>query len=174
MSKKKMDPEEKKIALKKAATKRNITIKKKQEVGEHFGGLTDYTDEKADIMCDIIASCLTPIRELCHNHESFPDDNTFYKWRKDNPYFAQKYKEAKREQQWLAEEEIQRIANDSVNDVIMTDRGATPNNAAIARARLQIETLKWRMGKMNPTIFGDKMQQELTIVKHEDILKELE
>lgn len=144
-------------------------------VAKNKGGRpTDYNLEIAKRICDLIATNTVGVKRLCAMHEDLPSHETIYQWILRHKEFADLYTLAKERQQDLQIEEMLEIADDDTNDMIQTEKGWTANMAAINRARLRIDTRKWHASKLNAKKYGDKMQQEVTIVKHEDALKELE
>lgn len=91
---------------------------------------------------------------------SFP---TVYKWMEANQSFAENYVRAKdvyAEQQF---EVMQDIADNGSNDWMErqhfhgADKSWEVNGEAIARSRLRIDTIKWRLGKLRPKKYGDRM-----------------
>lgn len=138
------------------------------------GRPTDYNPEIATKICELIASNTIGVKRLCTMHEWMPSHETVYQWIIRHKEFADLYATAKERQQDLQVEEMLEIADDDTNDMIQTEKGWAANMAAINRARLRIDTRKWHASKLNAKKYGDKMQQEVTIVKHEDALKELE
>jgi hypothetical protein len=58
-------------------------------------------------------------------------------------------------------EELLAIADDQTDDWMVSERKGEQvvvvNETAIARARLQVETRKWLMGKRKPKVYGDRL-----------------
>lgn len=144
-------------------------------VAKNKGGRpTDYNPEIAKRICDLIATNTVGVKRLCAMHSDLPNHDTIYQWILKHKEFADQYALAKQLQQDIQVEEMLEIADDDTNDLIQTEKGWSANMAAINRARLKIDTRKWHASKLNAKKYGDKMQQEVTIIKHEDALKELE
>jgi hypothetical protein len=79
------------------------------------------------------------------------------------------YYYARRIQAEMYVDEIFEIADESANDWKPTyDKhgeinGHKPNNEAIQRSRVKIDTRKWYAAKMVPRLYGDKTQVELDV-----------
>jgi hypothetical protein len=54
------------------------------------------------------------------------------------------------------------IADDKSEDYIPTKGGAIGNNSAVQRSRLQVETRKWIVSKLNPKKYSDKIHNEVS------------
>ena len=138
------------------------------------GRPTDYTPVIANEICSTIASSSKGIGRLCKDNPSWPTKDTIFSWLKTYGYFSDQYARAKRLQIEVLVDEIIEIADDSSQDNIINQQGQiTCNNAAISRARLQIDTRKWIASKLAPKIYGDKIDNthSLDIVSHEEALK---
>lgn len=151
-----------------------MTKRKNPEDKLKTGRPSSYNPEIGSKICRLIATNSMGIKKLCALHDDLPDQETIYGWVIQHPEFAKQYKEARELQQDVCVEEMRVIAEDDSNDMIQTEKGWVGNPTAIARAKLKIDTLKWHASKLAPRVYGDKVQQEVTIVKHEDVLKDLE
>ena len=54
------------------------------------------------------------------------------------------------------------ICDDKTEDYISTKGGVIGNNAAVQRARLQVDARKWIVSKLNPKKYSDKVQNEIS------------
>ena len=54
------------------------------------------------------------------------------------------------------------IADDSSNDLLVTDRGVQANNAAVRRAELRVSFRERLAEKMNPTEYAPKQRIDIT------------
>lgn len=138
------------------------------------GRPTKYTKELGEEICNALGASVDGIVRICKANPHFPEPETIRDWRHKNQEFSAKYEAGKLRQALGFAEGIIDLVDDAENDFIMTDKGPVPNTAAIARARLRMDARKWIACKLLPKVYGEKMQQEVTIVKHEDALKELE
>jgi hypothetical protein len=78
-----------------------------------------------------------------------------------DPDIARRYKQALEIAALREHEEIREIADDSSNDVLDTGgkSGRVPNNAAVARSKLQVDARFRRAGQLNARLFGEAKQQ---------------
>lgn len=116
------------------------------------GRPTDFTQEAADLICEEIAKGRT-LAAVCADEgaefDGLPSERTVYRWLQANPDFCQQYAHAHERQADREFEEAREIA-----------AAATPENVQVAR--LQIDTIKWRVAKRAPRKYGDKVTTEHT------------
>lgn len=119
---------------------------------------SSYTEEKADLICEWIASGKT-LNKLSQVN---PEINraTVYRWFKAIPEFKQKYEEARTFQWETWYDEIIDIGNDDSNDTLHGPKGPVSNHAAVQRAKLKTDDRKWLLSKLLPRRFGDKPEGE--------------
>lgn len=113
------------------------------------GRPTKYSDEIIEKICELIARGMS-LRAVCLQ-DDMPSMATVCKWLSDNQEFSEQYARAREEQADLFVDEIISIA-DSVE----------PDSAAVAKAKLQIDSRKWVAAKMMPKKYGDKVEQQIT------------
>ena len=113
------------------------------------GRPSKYSDELAEKICELIASGMS-LRAVC-SQDSMPSAVTVCKWLSENEEFSKQYARAREEQAVSFADEIISIA-DSVE----------PDSAAVAKAKLQIDSRKWLAAKMAPKKYGDKVEQQIT------------
>lgn len=113
-------------------------------------------------LCDHIANGGT-FREWS-DRSGNPSRKTVLTWLEENEDFRNQYTRAYELQADYFAEEIIAIADDDTDDWTIAERtgNAIVNETAIARARLQVETRKWIMGKRKPKVYGDKQSLDLT------------
>lgn len=87
--------------------------------------------------------------------DHMPHISTIYDWIGKEPSFAEHYGRAREQAAHTLFDQMIDIADDSSNDLL--DDGS-PNNAAIARARLQIDTRARVAGKLAPRVYGERME----------------
>ncbi|UOO77940.1 hypothetical protein LVJ85_05620 [Neisseria sp. Dent CA1/247] len=78
--------------------------------------------------------------------EDMPSARTVYRWLDENEGFCQRYARAREMQADLYADQIIKIADD-----------CQPEAAAVAKARLQIDSRKWKASKLAPKKYGDKL-----------------
>lgn len=126
-----------------------------------IGRPTDYNQELADRICEVVATSTHGTKKLTKIHEWMPADVTIYKWRYRHPEFACKYAEAKARQADLLAEEIIEIADDGLNDTYVDDQGNVKVDTDIVqRSRLRIDTRKWIACKLLPKVYGERKQEK--------------
>lgn len=158
----------KKVAKK--TTKKAVIVKEKKTAGRP----TDYTEELGIKICEVISISKDSIDDICKANDDFPAPAQVYKWRIRFPEFAARFAKAKELQQEVITEYMREVVENRDRDMMETEKGYVGNPVAIARDKLIVDYLKWRAAKVAPKTYGDKVQQEVTVIKHEDALKELE
>lgn len=138
------------------------------------GRPSKYTKELGEEICNTLSVSIDGLRRICAANAHFPESSTIKEWRHTNKEFSALYEAAKLKQALGFAEDIIDIVDYNIEDMIMTDKGLTPNPVAIARARLRMDARKWIACKLLPKVYGEKVQQEVTVVSHEAKLKELE
>lgn len=122
---------------------------------------TDFNQEIADIICDMVSTTTKGLRRLCAENPELPDESTIHRWRLKHEAFREQYAEAKRVQAELLAEEIIEIADDSSHDVIYDNDGNERiNSEFVNRSRLRVDTRKWIAAKLLPKVYGDRPQDD--------------
>lgn len=104
--------------------------------------------------CDLIKSSKNSARQICDNPENqLPKLSCLLDWAIENKVFEAQYRRARDIQAQIFFDEIEDILTD-------IDDTNPRNNTNIAR--LKIDTLKWKLGKMSPKRFNDKVLVELS------------
>lgn len=128
---------------------------------KHPGGRPSiYTQELADLICQQLAEGVS-LRTVC-KAEGMPDASTVFSWMRTNEEFLKQYARAKQESADAMAEDILDIADDGSNDWETRTNGSgedyeVPNNEALQRSRLRVDTRKWLMAKMKPKKYADKL-----------------
>lgn len=104
-----------------------------------------FSQELIDKICELIANGMS-LRAVC-SQEGMPSAVTVCKWLSENEEFSKQYARAREEQAVSFADEIIQIA-DSVE----------PDSAAVAKAKLQIDSRKWLAARMAPKKYGDKQE----------------
>lgn len=93
-----------------------------------------------------------------------PTSETFFKWIDADKDKTIQYVRACEERADNIFEEILEIADDSSNDVRITEDGIqTVNSEIVQRSKLRVDARKWMLGKMNPKKYGDRNTTTLEI-----------
>jgi hypothetical protein len=121
------------------------------------------------VIDDILAAIATTpksLESICSELESAPTARTVYRWIESDAELCQRYTRAKAAQlQVLADQLIDLADTDRVcekvtikpdgsREVVILDQ--------VERTKLQIDTRKWLLSKLDPKKYGDKVQQELS------------
>jgi hypothetical protein len=135
--------------------------------------LSEYQEEIAEKICNIIATHTESIEELIEMY-NLPKRTTIYDWLWKNDAFSNMYKKAKMRQAELMAEELENVAKQK-SYYVDSEGNQRIDPGFIQSQRLVADTRKWIATKLAPRIYGDKQTIEQTVtVKHEDALKDLE
>ena len=99
-----------------------------------------YSDELAETICAQLVEGLS-LRKIC-TAKGMPDRTTVLRWLGDNAAFAAKYARAREMQADYLFEQMQEVAD-------------TGNREDIQRARLRVDTMRWRAMKLAPKRYGE-------------------
>lgn len=105
-----------------------------------------FDQEIANVICDRIAEGES-LRKICTSAE-LPSRETVRKWLREDEGFAGQYARAREEQADYYADKIIEIA----------DEAEDPQ-----KARVQIDARKWVASKLKPKVYGDRIQQDVTI-----------
>jgi len=121
-----------------------------------------YTEDKKQESFDYIISEINSGKSLRYalDTNGMPSSQTFYNWLEEDEEKSKQYARACESRELLLLDEILLIADKQGEDVIETDKGPVTNHNIIQRNNLQIEARKWVLGKLNPSKYGTKVQQE--------------
>lgn len=107
-----------------------------------MGRSSDYSDSVAALICDRIATGES-LRVMCASDDNLPCERTVYRWLSSHDNFCQQYAQARKTWADAQIEEIISVARDP--ELKADDK------------RVQIDTLKWAMGKLNGK-YSDKVK----------------
>lgn len=111
------------------------------------GQPTKYTEEKANAICELIATTSKSMKKICE--EVGVPYSTHLQWLSDKEDYSLKYARAKEDQADFLADELLEIADESAKDA------KTPQ--AIQRDRLRIDTRKFIASKLKPKKYGDRL-----------------
>jgi len=115
----------------------------------------EFTQEIADIICDRIMDGES-LRSIARD-PTMPTKTSVLKWLIRVPSFATQYARAREVQADGMVDEMLDISDDAQNDW-MTKRGLqVPDNEAIQRSKLRIDTRRWVASKMRPKKYGERV-----------------
>ena len=132
-------------------------------------GNSRYTPAIGRKVCEQLM-LMKSLKEICKDPR-MPSKRTIINWLADPKMtdFREMYYYARRVQAELRVDEIFEIADDSKNDweKVYNKNGELvdikPNNEAIQRSRVRIDTRKWYAAKLVPRIYGDTVNHELDV-----------
>ena len=133
--------------------RKNGTQKEKvrtdQKTKNSVGRPSSYLAEVAEDICNLLMSgeSLLDISK----RPGMPAQSTIYKWLNEQAEFSEKYARARETQADYFVDEMIAIADSVVADP-----------AAVAKAKLRIDTRKWSASKLSPRKYGEKITQEIT------------
>lgn len=121
------------------------------------GRPSKYTDKLADKICQMIAQGQS-VRSICAKKDMI-SMQTFFRWLRENDKFREQYARACEERSYVHAEDIIEIADNATNDYMekLEGDGYIFNSENVQRSRLRIDTRKWLMSKLNPKVYGDKL-----------------
>ena len=121
------------------------------------GRPSKYTDKLADRICRMIAQGQS-VRSICAKKDMI-SMQTFFRWLRENDKFREQYARACEERSYMHAEDIIEIADNATNDYMekLEGDGYIFNSENVQRSRLRIDTRKWLMSKLNPKVYGDKL-----------------
>jgi hypothetical protein len=119
-----------------------------------------YSDKEKKEMLDLIIDLIEEggsIRQILRRSDTC-GTKTFYKWLEADEELQARYAKATKVRADNIFEEMLEIADKQEADMGYNERGEEViNHNVINRSRLQIDTRKWMLGKLNPTKYGDKL-----------------
>lgn len=124
------------------------------------GRPSDYTDEIAEEICELIATTPRGLDFICNTHDDLPSARTVARWLAAHESFRQRYVRARERQADLIFDECLEIADDGTNDTKLVgaegDEREAQNSEWISRSKLRVDTRMRMAGKLNPKKYGDK------------------
>jgi hypothetical protein len=119
--------------------------------------MVEYSPQLGEEICLRIAAGET-LKKICKGAD-MPNKDTVIRWVLKKPDFAEMYNFARQVQAELLGDEILDIAKDNSND---KNEDGTPNHANVQRSRLEVDTIKWYLARINARKWGDKVTSEVT------------
>jgi len=113
-----------------------------------------YSDELAIQICEELSNGVSLAR-ICAR-PNMPSQVTIYRMIGEQPFFREIYTRARENAAHTLFDQMIDIADDSSLDLL---EDGSANNAAIARARLRIDTRARVAGKLAPRAYGERMEQ---------------
>lgn len=127
------------------------------------GRPTTYNLEIGLAICERIAQGET-LSQVCASPD-MPARATVYRWQEANLEFRDTYRRARELQMEAWGDEIVTIADDTSLDTVtrVTPQGReyeAIDHENIQRSKLRVNTRQWLMARLNPRLYGDKVEHE--------------
>jgi hypothetical protein len=134
-----------------------------RENDKAIGRPSTYSDEVGVAICERIAQGET-LSQVCAS-PGMPARATVYRWQEANLEFRDTYRRARELQMQSWADEIVLIADDTTLDTVtkVTPQGReyeTVDHENIQRSKLRVNTRQWLMARLNPRLYGDKVEHE--------------
>ncbi len=120
--------------------------------------------EWAPVIDEILAAIATTPKSLntiCSEIESAPHARTFWKWMENDEDLGQRYARAKASQlEVLADQLVDLADTDRICKKITEKADGTTETVTldqVERTKVQIDTRKWLLAKLNPKKYGERM-----------------
>jgi hypothetical protein len=113
-----------------------------------------YTDELAIRICEELSNGVS-LQRICAR-DDMPAQGTVYRMIAESPFFREIYTRARENAAHTLFDQMIDIADDCSND-LLADGSA--NNAAIARAKVRIDTRARVAGKLCARVYGERTEQ---------------
>jgi hypothetical protein len=127
------------------------------------------SEEWNPIIDDILAAIATTpksLNSICAENDRFPTAKTFYQWMECDDALSERYARAKKAQlQVLADQIVDLSDNDRICEKITIKADGTREVVIIdqvERTKLQIDSRKWLLAKLNPKKYGDRLEVQQT------------
>lgn len=114
------------------------------------GRPSDYMPEVAADICALLANGES-LRKVCER-PGMPSKTSVFRWLAEHQEFRDQYAKAAETRADAIFESMFDIADNAVEEA-----------AAVAKARLRIDTRKWALARMNPKKYGDKVSQDIDV-----------
>ena len=122
--------------------------------------------DQESVMPDILAAIATTpqsLNSICDSDERFPDARTVYRWIEADEELCQQYTRAKAAQlQVLADQLVDLADTDRICRKVTEKADGTKETVTLDqtdRTKIQIDTRKWLLSKLDPKKYGDKVEQ---------------
>ncbi len=119
-----------------------------------------YSDELAQKICDAIADTPQTLEEICKTNRDFPTAKTVYQWVRTRPKFGELYARAKEDQVDTLVSHGFNLIRDKSDDFYNDGETLKVNHAALSRAKLESDYIKWFASKLKRKKYGDNAAQK--------------
>jgi hypothetical protein len=116
-----------------------------------------YSQQLAQAICDLVAEGEV-LKDICLR-ETMPPLKVVRRWLIERPEFAQALREAERDRVFAWEDELLIRARDMNRDRVAKEGGFAPDPTAVARSKLQCDTLARLLRAHYPTVWGNTVRR---------------
>jgi len=114
-----------------------------------------YSDELAIRICEELSNGVS-LQKICARSD-MPAQGTVYRMIAESPFFREIYVRARENAAHTLFDQMIDIADDCSNDLL---EDGSANHAAIARAKIQIETRARVAGKLAPKVYAERLAND--------------
>lgn len=149
--------------------------KEPEKKAKHAGGRpTTYNKDIGERICFEVATTPESFDIIRSNNPDFPTAKCVNEWRFRYKEFGELFARAKQQQAELLAEELMKMAAEKAY-YVDTEGNQRVDSGFIQSQRLQADTAKWIASKLAPRVYGERNKESITVVvKHEDLIKDLE
>lgn len=134
---------------------------------------TDYCDELANRICELVATTPHGLKKLCSMHDWMPDETTVNLWRFKHEKFSMQYLSAKQAQMDLVMESLDDVLTENLNWYVDEKGNQRIDSPSATIAIAKANNRKWFASKIAPKLYGDRQAVDATVT-HETSIKDLE
>jgi transcription elongation GreA/GreB family factor len=116
------------------------------------------TEEQFESVCKELESTWEGLSTICPKYDTAR--SSFYDYTDKNPHALDRYARAREKQLDYLEELLFKISMDSTNDLATDDKVNLGSNV-VARARLQVDTIKFVLAKLRANVWGAKIEHTI-------------
>ena len=124
-----------------------------------MGRTPTYGPEIEDIILKALET--RPLRDVCRD-KGMPSPAAVLEWRDSRPTFAERYARAREIAIQHLADELLTIADDGSNDWMERETASGTivvlNQEHVQRSRLRVDTRKWLLSKLKPSLYGDRIE----------------
>lgn len=91
---------------------------------------------------------------ICRRY-GMPSRPTWFRWMDADEPLRNRYAHARERLLDVMAEDILEISDDAAGDVVETEDGIKVQHEVVNRARLRVDSRKWLLSKLRPTVYGD-------------------
>ena len=112
-----------------------------------------YSEELALEICEELSNGIS-LHKICQR-DDMPPPSSIYRWLAEEAFFRDCYARARENAAHTLFDAMKDIADDTSNDMLAD---GSANTAAIARARLRVDTYARIAGKLAPTVYSERLE----------------